>query len=67
MILVSAYFLGEDGETSTTKTSRVQLAMNKLLIVAYDTNTHHIAWGNRNNNKSGESLLEYIITNIEQC
>ncbi|CAH1105394.1 unnamed protein product, partial [Psylliodes chrysocephalus] len=41
-------------------------AENLQVLIVADANSHHITWSSKDNNKRGESLLEFILTtNLE--
>lgn len=64
VVLASAYFPGEDREApprGVQKLVEYCKEKKKELIVSCDANAHNEVWGSTDNNKRGESLLEYLL------
>jgi hypothetical protein len=53
MLMLLPHQGGEAGEGSREEGSH--------LIIGYDANSHHSAWGSTNTNNRGESLFNYIM------
>lgn len=66
VIIASAYLPGEELEAPPDCVKdlvRYSKDHGLPIILGCDANAHHIVWGSSNNNKRGESLLEYLTTN----
>ena len=63
IILASIYMDAEDKDfppKPMTELTKYATKTNTPLIVGSDTNSHHTTWGDKNQDKRGEILLEYL-------
>lgn len=66
IVIVSAYFPGEDEDAPTEKVKALVAyckVHNMALVIGCDANSHNEVWGSTDTNRRGESLLDYLLIN----
>ncbi|XP_071578122.1 uncharacterized protein [Temnothorax nylanderi] len=66
LLLASAYMPYDEAEPSPEAVQNLVLGARKQgrqLVIGCDANGHHIQWGSKDINESGESIMDFILTN----